>query len=83
MAQLGVEPSTLLQRHVCGDFGDMCDKDRAFNDAAVDQGLRIFSIYLLHQRGESAEDAAARDLKVWVITEADRSVTTLLLPEEY
>ena len=58
-------------RHVTGDFGVMCDEDRNANWEAIRQGLRIMSAY----------DVAGG--RLWIITEADRSVTTLLLPEEY
>ena len=61
-----------LERHVRRDWGDVCDEDRAENEFAVDKYLRIFSIY--HSR---------KGIKFWIITEADRSVTTVLLPDEY
>lgn len=61
----------LLKRHTTGDWGDLCEEDKQANDAAVTTGDRILSSYDLRGR------------KVWIITEADRSVTTLLLPEEY
>ena len=72
LASFGVEPATLLDRHIVGDWGDMVEEDKAENDFSVDKYLRIFSAYII-----------AEDVKVWVITEADRSVTTILLPEEY
>ena len=65
-------PIEFLARHVTGDWGDLCDEDKAENELSVDQGFRILSSYEL-QTGD----------KVWVITEADRSATTILLPEEY
>lgn len=61
----------LLMRHISGDWGDMDAEDKATNDYSVKNGERIFSAY------------ETRFGKVWVITEYDRSVTTLLLPEEY
>lgn len=61
-----------LVRHEAGDWGDVCPEDRAENDAAVTCALRILSVY--HD-----EDGT----KFWVITEADRSATTVLLPEDY
>jgi hypothetical protein len=61
----------LLSRHRTGDWGDLCDEDRAANDEAVAGEGRILSAYTVG------------DVKLWVITEWDRSVTTLLLPEEY
>ena len=61
----------VLARHQAGDWGDLDPEDKTTNDRAVKDGDRILSSYLIG--GE----------KVWVITEWDRSVTTLLLPEEY
>src|SRR5713101_4821403 len=62
----------LLNRHVTGDWGDIDDDDRAMNDMALKCEARIISAYML-----------ADGTKVWCITEADRSVTTFLLPDEY
>jgi len=61
-----------LVRHRGGDFGELCDEDRRQNENALVQGLRIFSIY---------QDRGRR--KFYIITEHDRSVTTVLLPEDY
>ena len=61
-----------LLRHVFGDWGDVCAEDKAQNDRALVEGTRILSVY-----------HAANGTKFWVITEADRSVTTVLLPEDY
>jgi len=62
-----------LRRHATGDWGDMCQEDKRENEFALRQGdLRIFSAY-------EAEGLP----KIWIITEADRSITTILLPEEY
>ena len=67
-----VPVTDLIQRHMIGDWGDLDDEDKRMNDHAVAQGgLRIFSAYKV---GAS---------KVWIITEADRSATTILLPDEY
>jgi hypothetical protein len=65
-------PVELLARHVTGDWGDLDDEDKKENELSVKEGFRILSAYHL-------ETGA----KVWVITEWDRSVTTLLLPDEY
>jgi hypothetical protein len=62
----------LLRRHVSGDYGDLCAEDRAANEAALRTGARILSSYPL-----------ADGQKVWIITEADRSATTILTPDEY
>lgn len=61
-----------LARHVTGDWGDVCDADRAENDISLRQGLRLLSVY--HDRCNT---------KFWIITEADRSSTTILLPDDY
>lgn len=72
---LNIAPASLLMRHVLGDWGDMCQSDKAQNNRAVKQGEgRIFSAYTLQESPKIA---------VWVITESDRSCTTILLPEEY
>lgn len=69
----------LLARHVTGDWGDVCPEDAQTNEEALREGARILSAYVLSSPlGETLAPA-----KLWVITEADRSVTTLLLPEEY
>ena len=60
-----------LGRHTAGDWGDLCEEDKQANDAALEHGGRLFSSYELPGG------------KLWIITEADRSVTTFLLPEEY
>jgi len=62
-----------LKRHASGDWGDMCKEDKIANEMAVKAGdLRIFSAY------------ECGDLpKIWIITEADRSITTILFPDEY
>ncbi len=73
LVQRGVfNPRPYLQRHLDGDWGDLCDEDRRSNDAALKNGDRLFSSYRI-----------TPDLKLWIITEWDRSVTTLLLPSEY
>lgn len=66
------EVQKLLQRHKENDWGDMCESDVRTNDAALYNGGRIFSSYHLDAERE-----------IWVITEANRSVTTVLLPEDY
>jgi hypothetical protein len=71
-AALGVNFLPYLARHACGDWGELDDFDRRENDKAVHNGTRILSAYTV-PGGE----------RIWLITEADRSVTTILLPEEY
>lgn len=72
MAAAAQDPSELIERHLHGDWGILSDEDRFANDRAVESGGRILSAYPL-QSGT----------KLWVITESDQSVTTILLPEEY
>ena len=71
----GLNAASILQRHMCGDFGAVCADDRAANLAAIRDQTRILSAYQVGHDGKSE--------KLWVLTEADRSVTTLLLPSEY
>jgi hypothetical protein len=68
----GQQPSVFLDRHVAGDWGELDDEDKQENEFSLRNGFRIFSAYTT-SAGE----------KIWIITEADRSATTLLLPEEY
>jgi hypothetical protein len=68
----GQQPAEFLDRHVSGDWGDVDDEDKQENELSLRSGLRILSAYIT-----SAGD------KIWIITEADRSATTILLPEEY
>jgi hypothetical protein len=64
-------PFNFLARHATGDWGELCTFDRRQNEIALRDGYRIFSSY----------DVSAR--RVWIITEADGSITTIFLPEEY
>jgi hypothetical protein len=61
-----------LSRHARGDWGDVCSEDRDANESALLDGLRLFSVY--HDR---------KGVKFWIITEADRNSTTVLLPDDY
>ena len=72
MQRHNIEPQTLLQRHISGDWGVLCKEDTKSNNDAVTYGDRILSNYPI-----------AEGTRIWVITEWDRSVTTLLLPSEY
>lgn len=69
---VGVSPVVLLLRHLSGDWGNLSDSDCQQNELSVDAGLRLLSSYALPV-GHT----------VWVITEWDRSVTTILLPNDY
>jgi hypothetical protein len=63
---------TALARHASGDWGELSDDDRRENDLSLAEGLRLLSVY-----------RTAGGTKFWIISEADRSATTVLLPEEY
>jgi hypothetical protein len=72
MEKAGSSAGEFLGRHAVGDWGDLCDEDKTANDEALADDLRILSAYKLKD-----------GTKIWVITECDRSVTTVLLPSEY
>lgn len=61
-----------MDRHIQADWGDLSHEDRQANDHALGDGGRLLSAYNL-----------SSGVKIWIITEADRSSTTILLPEEY
>jgi len=67
--QTGIE---FLRRHVSGDFGEVSDDDMSENELSLQEGFRLLSAY-----------RTAKGQKLWIITEADRSATTILLPDEY
>lgn len=71
MAENEIDGVGLLSRHCTGDWGDLDEHDREENDLSLREGFRILSNYQF--------DAG----KIWIITEADRSATTFLLPSEY
>jgi hypothetical protein len=72
MREANDEPTLYLMRHQSGDWGDLGEEDRAENDFSLNRGLRLLSAYHLLD-----------GTKVWIISEADRSATTVLLPSEY
>lgn len=72
LRSLALNPLLFLGRHAYGDWGQIDDHDREANRAALKFGNRLLSSYQLN-----------RTEKLWIITEADRSSTTLLLPQEY
>lgn len=61
-----------LGRHVAGDWGNVCPEDAEANETAVNERARLLSSYTTRE-----------GVRFWIITEADRSLTTVLLPEEY
>ena len=71
LAEQGIDLLAYLLRHLNGDWGDLCEEDKAENNFSVKNGYRILSAYPTPLG------------KLWIITEADRSATTFLLPEEY
>ena len=71
LEEVGEDPCLLLARHSSGDWGELDAHDRRENELSLRHGWRILSSYPV---GNS---------RIWIITEADRSVTTILLPEEY
>ncbi len=72
LAEAGQAPMDFVSRHVRGDWGECCEEDRQANEDALRGGERLFSVY-----------RTAKGVKIWVITEADRSSTCVLLPGEY
>jgi len=71
LAELNYSPLDLIRRHMSGDWSEMALEDQESNREAITEGSRIFSAYTI------------QDTKFWVITEADRRSTTILLPSEY
>lgn len=72
LRSLKLTPLQFVLRHMGGDWGDVCEEDRQANAEALAHGARVVSVYVL-----------GPTQRLWIITEADRSSTTLLLPEEY
>jgi hypothetical protein len=66
------QPFEFIARHVNGDWGEVDEHDRQENEHSLQHGFRLLSVYTLNT-----------GVKIWIITEADRSSTTILLPEEY
>ncbi len=71
LSEAGEDLRLLLARHASGDWGELDEDDRKENERSLKHGWRILSSYPVGGK------------IIWVITEADRSVTTILLPEEY
>ena len=68
----GQSPAFFLDRHVCGDWGEVGAEDKLLNDEALVSGERLLSAY-----------KTLLGTRIWIISEADRSSTTILLPSEY
>jgi len=73
LRSLALNPLLFLGRHAYGDWGQIDDHDREANRQALKYGNRLLSSYQLNRNND----------RLWIITEADRSATTLLLPQEY
>lgn len=71
LTSAGENPAALLDRHQTGDWGDVLPEDARENELSVREGFRVMSSYKVSGK------------RVWIITEADRSSTCILLPEEY
>lgn len=72
LADAGKTVVEYISRHESGDWGDLCEEDKLANQEAVECGYRILSCY-----------HPIPGARLWIMTEADRSATTLLLPSEY
>lgn len=72
LEKAGQPPLLFIIRHLRGDWGEVCEEDWQANDDAVENGERLLSAYTL-----------AAGERLWIITECDRSVTTILTPDEY
>lgn len=72
LQEAGQLPGEFLARHAAGDWGELDEDDRRENQVSLEGGFRLLSVY-----------RTLANSRLWVITEADRSVTTILLPEEY
>ncbi len=72
LAEADQRPLEFLDRHLNGDWGEISTEDWEQNDLSLREGSRVLSAYTLKT-----------SVKIWIITEADRSVTTILLPDDY
>jgi hypothetical protein len=70
--ETGESPFTFIQRHAAGDWGDVCPEDAVENALSLQRGFRLLSSYKLKS-----------GTRFWILTEADRSATTVLLPQDY
>ena len=72
LEESGESPGIFIKRHVSGDWGEVDEHDQQENEFSIEHGFRLLSAYTL-----------SNGTKLWIITEADRGATTLLLPSEY
>ena len=81
------EVEAALRRHLRGDWGDLGTEDVQENERSLKDGCRLLSAYCTSNRQPSLSERSfsctSKGTKFWIITEADRSVTTILLPEDY
>lgn len=78
---LKIDPFEFLCQHASGDWGSLCPEDMKANEDALRYGSRILSSYEVMTPMNI--EGTTEPVKIWIITEADRSVTTMLLPSEY
>lgn len=84
LAEYPEAAANILTRHASGDWGEVCKEDAAENELSVREGFRIVSVYQLDNAlAGAAQEPPDPRARVWIITERDRSATTILLPEEY
>lgn len=72
LREAGQSAAFFLDRHVAGDWGEVCDEDKGYNDRDLIDGERLLSAY-----------RTLRGVKIWIFTEGDRSSTSIMLPSEY
>jgi hypothetical protein len=72
LTDAGHSPMDFVSRHLSGDWGECCEDDRQANEDALRGGERLLSVY-----------RTSKGVKIWIITESDRSSTCILLPGEY
>lgn len=72
LQESGQSPAEFLERHAAQDWGDVCSEDWKLNDLALVQGDRLLSSY-----------RTRKNVVIWIVTEWDHSVTTIMLPENY
>ena len=71
-----------LERHIVGDWGDVCNEDYGSNEAALVQGSRLVSVYKTPELPDALPGVVPGE-KIWIITEASREATTILYPSDY
>ena len=72
LTEAGQHPLEFITRHQAGDWGDVSEEDQQENEFSLERGFRLLSAYTLKT-----------GVRIWIISEADRSATTILLPDDY